>query len=355
MSTPSEPHRVLSYVDALCEAVEQEMERDSSVFLFGLDVDDHKAIQGSTRGLQARFGPSRVFNTPLSEDAMTGVAIGAAMAGMRPIHVHIRMDFLMLCMNQLVNIAAKAHYMYGGQVRVPMVVRSMIGKSWGQGAQHSQGLYSMFMHVPGLKVVVPSNAYDAKGGLIAAIRDDNPVIFVEHRLLYGTKTHVPADPFAIEIGRARICSRGDDITIVGISNMVVEALHARDLVREVGINPEVIDPVSLIPLDIDTIFEFALRTRRLLVIDNGWTACGAGAEIITQVIERAGSVAGIQMRRLGFAPTACPTTPALERLFYPNPSTIASAINEMVGGPGGWSPDPDRVNLGQKEQFRGPF
>ena len=293
MSTPSEPHRVLSYVDALCEAVEQEMEHDSSVFLFGLDVDDHKAIQGSTRGLQARFGPSRVFNTPLSEDAMTGVAIGAAMAGMRPIHVHIRMDFLMLCMNQLVNIAAKAHYMYGGQVRVPMVVRSMIGKSWGQGAQHSQGLYSMFMHVPGLKVVVPSNAYDAKGGLIAAIRDDNPVIFVEHRLLYGTKAYVPAEPFAIEIGRARICSRGDDITIVGISNMVVEALHARDLVREVGINPEVIDPVSLIPLDVDTIFESALRTQRLLVIDNGWTTCGAGAEIITQVIERAGPVAGI--------------------------------------------------------------
>lgn len=181
------------------------------------------------------------------------------------------------------------------------------------------------------------------------------MIFVEHRLLYGTKAYVPAEPFAIEIGRARICSRGDDITIVGISNMVVEALHARDLVREVGINPEVIDPVSLIPLDVDTIFEFALRTQRLLVIDNGWTTCGAGAEIITQVIERAGPVAGIQMRRLGFAPTACPTTPALERLFYPNPSTIASVINEMVGGPGGWSPDPDRVNLGQKEQFRGPF
>jgi pyruvate dehydrogenase E1 component beta subunit len=211
------------------------------------------------------------------------------------------------------------------------------------------------MHFPGLRVVAPTTPFDAKGCLIQSIRDDNPVIFVEHRLLYGTKTHVPADPFAIEIGRARICSRGDDSTIVGISNMVVEALHARDLVREVGINPEVIDPVSLIPLDIDTIFESALRTRRLLVIDNGWTACGAGAEIITQVIERAGSVAGIQMRRLGFAPTACPTTPALERLFYPNPSTIASAINEMVGGPGGWSPDPDRVNLGQKEQFRGPF
>ena len=155
--------RLCRYVDALREAVEQEMESDSRVFLFGLDVDDHKAIQGSTRGLIDRFGPDRIFGTPLSEDAMTGVAIGAAMAGMRPIHVHIRMDFLMLCMNQLINIAAKAHYMYGGAVQVPLVVRAMIGKSWGQGAQHSQGLHAMFMHVPGLKVVAPSNAHDAKG------------------------------------------------------------------------------------------------------------------------------------------------------------------------------------------------
>src|SRR5258706_3678646 len=160
------------------------MERDRSVFVMGLDVDGHKAIQGSTRGLRQRFGAERVFTTPLSEDAMTGVAIGAAMAGLRPIHVHIRMDFLMLCMNQLVNIGAKAHYMYGGAVKVPMVVRSMIGKSWGQGAQHSQALHSLFMHIPGLKVAAPSNAHDAKGRMIAAIRDDNPVIFVEHRLLY---------------------------------------------------------------------------------------------------------------------------------------------------------------------------
>jgi pyruvate dehydrogenase E1 component beta subunit len=183
--------RSLRYVDALREAVAQEMERDSSVFVMGLDVDDHKAIQGSTRGLLAQFGPRRVFTTPLSEDAMTGIAIGAAMAGMRPIHVHIRMDFLLLCMNQLINIAAKAHYMYGGSVSVPLVVRSMIGKSWGQGAQHSQGLHSLFMHIPGLKVVLPSNAHDAKGLMIAAIRDNNPVIFVEHRLLYGLESHVP--------------------------------------------------------------------------------------------------------------------------------------------------------------------
>ena len=219
--------RVCRYVEALCEGVAQEMERDPSVFLFGLDVDDHKAIQGSTRGLQQRFGPERVFNTPLSEDSMTGVAIGAAIAGLRPIHVHIRMDFVMLCMNQLVNMASKAHYMYGGNVKVPMVVRCMIGKSWGQGAQHSQGLHSLFMHIPGLKVVAPSNAHHAKGCMIAAIRDDNPVIFVEHRLLYFSEAYVPEEPFTVEPGKSRIITRGNDITVVGISNMVMECLRAR--------------------------------------------------------------------------------------------------------------------------------
>src|SRR5216683_7286393 len=166
MSMLREPNgatRVATYVEALREAVEQEMERDPAVVLFGLDVDDHLGILGSTRGLLQRFGSERVFTTPLSEDSMTGVAIGAAMAGMRPIHVHIRMDFLMLAMNQLINIAAKSHYMYGGAYKVPLVVRCIIGKSWGQGAQHSQGLHSMFMHVPGLTVAAPSNAVDAKG------------------------------------------------------------------------------------------------------------------------------------------------------------------------------------------------
>src|SRR5918996_3274071 len=176
--------RELTYAQAILEASDREMARDPSVVLFGLDVDDPKAIQGTTRGLVEKYGPERVFGTPLSEDAMTGAAVGMALAGLRPIHVHIRMDFLMLAMNQLVNVAAKSRYMYGGKVCVPLVVRSMIGKSWGQGAQHSQGLYSFFMHVPGLKVVAPATPYDAKGCLIAAIRDDNPVLYVEHRLLH---------------------------------------------------------------------------------------------------------------------------------------------------------------------------
>jgi pyruvate/2-oxoglutarate/acetoin dehydrogenase E1 component len=350
----SRPQRLLRYVDGLREGVAQEMARDPRVFLFGLDVDDHKAIQGSTRELLQQFGCERVFTTPLSEDAMTGVAIGAAMAGLRPIHVHIRMDFLMLCMNQLVNMASKAHYMYGGSVKVPMVVRSMIGKSWGQGAQHSQGLHALFMHLPGLKVVAPSNAHDAKGCMIAAIRDDNPVIFVEHRLLYPTEAFVPENLFTVEPGRARICTHGGDITVVGVSNMVVECLRAQELVADAGIHAEVIDPIWLVPLDIDTIIESVRRTGRLLVVDNGWTNCGASAEIMARVAERICDQQ-VRMARMGFAPTACPPSPPLEHEFYPNPAKIAARMHEMVLPQARWQPDMERAALSYQLQFRGPF
>lgn len=353
MTTPAND-RQLSYVDALREAVAQEMAADDSVFVFGLDVDDHKAIQGSTRGLLEQFGPDRVFTTPLSEDAMTGIAIGAAMNGQRPIHVHIRMDFLLLCMNQLVNIAAKARYMYGGNVSVPLVVRSMIGKSWGQGAQHSQGLHALFAHIPGLKVVAPSNAHDAKGLMIAAIRDNNPVIFMEHRLLYSTEANVPETPYTVEIGKARVMAEGTDITIVGISNMAMEAMRARELLADVGISAEVVDPVSILPLDSDTIQQSFAKTKRLLVVDNGWTNCGTSAEIIARMAEN-GSVCG-PMQRMGYAPTTCPTSPWLEEHFYPNPATIAAKAHAMTKpDEAPWSPDAERAKLSYQTQFRGPF
>jgi acetoin:2,6-dichlorophenolindophenol oxidoreductase subunit beta len=356
MSSPETNQRLLTYVESLREAIAQEMRRDSRVFLFGLDVDDHKAIQGSTRGLVQEFGAERVFGTPLSEDAMSGVAIGAAMAGMRPIHVHIRMDFLMLCMNQLINIGAKSSYMYDGQVKVPLVVRSMIGKSWGQGAQHSQGLHAMFMHVPGLKVVAPSNAYDAKGCLIAAIRDNNPVIFVEHRLLYFTDAFVPEEPFEVPFGKARICSQGDDITLVGISNMLMECLRAHEILVEAGIQAEVIDPITLVPLDIDTIVQSVRRTGRLLVVDNAWTNCGASAEIVARVAEGVQNGKPIRVHRMGYAATTCPTTPVLEEAFYPDPGKIAQQAYAMVRPhKPAWQPDPARTKLAYQVQFRGPF
>lgn len=353
MSSMTEAERVVTYVDALREGLAQEMRHDEDVFVFGLDVDDHKGIQGSTTGLVDEFGPDRVFTTPLSEDAMTGVAIGAAMAGMRPVHVHIRMDFLMLCMNQLVNMASKSRYMYDGQVSVPMVVRAMIGKSWGQGAQHSQGLHSLLMHIPGLKVVAPSNAYDAKGCLTTAIRDNNPVIFVEHRLLYFTDAYVPEESYTVPFGKARCVREGGDITIVGISNMLVECLRAQELLAEEGISAEVIDPVSLVPLDYETITESAARTGRLLVVDNAWTNCGASAEIVAGVVERTDRP--VMARRMGYAPTTCPTTPALEEGFYPNPVTIAETAHGMVMPGAVWHPDPERARLAYQAQFRGPF
>ena len=350
--------RLIRYVDALAEAVSQEMERDPKVFLFGLDVDDHKAIQGSTAGLLDKFGADRIFGTPLSEDAMTGFAVGAAMAGYRPIHVHIRMDFMMLCMNQLVNMAAKSHYTFNGQVRVPMVVRTMIGRSWGQGAQHSQALHSMFMHVPGLKVVAPSNAHDAKGCMIAAIRDDNPVIFMEHRLLCNKEAYVPAESYEVELGKGRVLIEGNDITIVAISHMLVEAQRARKHLEKIGITAEIIDPISLKPLDIDLIVKSVKKTGRLLVVDNGWLTCGAAAEILTQVIEKLpnglnGKV--IPMARMGFAETTCPTTKPLEDLFYPRGRTIAARAYELIRDDGAtdWLPTSDERT--EIEEFKGPF
>jgi pyruvate/2-oxoglutarate/acetoin dehydrogenase E1 component len=346
--------RRLSYVEAVREATDLEMARDPSVIVFGLDVDDPKAIQGTTRGLLDRHGPARVFGTPLSEDAMTGTAIGMALAGLRPIHVHIRMDFLMLAMNQLVNVAAKSRYMNGGQVALPLVVRAMIGKSWGQGAQHSQGLYSFFMHVPGLKVVAPATPHDAKGCLIAAIRDDNPVIYVEHRLLHSQLGPVPEGCYAVQPGKARITTAGEHITLVGISSMQPECLAARHYLEQVGISAEVIDPIWLSPLDLETIAVSAEKTGRLVVVDNGWTCCGASAEIVAGVAERLMGVRDLRVRRLGFAPVTCPTTPALEELFYPNARTIASAARDLVEGiETGWLPE--ECPTLRKIEFKGPF
>jgi len=346
--------RVLSYVDAIREATDLEMSRDDSVILFGLDVDDPKAIQGTARGLLAKFGPERVFGTPLSEDAMTGAAIGMALAGLRPIHIHIRMDFLMLAMNQLVNVAAKSRYMFGGQVALPLVVRSMIGRSWGQGAQHSQGLHSFFMHVPGLKVAAPATPHDAKGCLIAAIRDDNPVLYVEHRLLHFQSGPVPEDSYTVGSGKARVTAVGEDITVVGISFMQAECLRARHYLEDIGIRAEVIDPIWLSPLDIETIAASVEKTGRLLVVDTAWLTCGASAEIVTRVVERLQGERSIRVGRLGFEPVTCPPAPALERLFYPDARRIASAAYRLARERGpAWTPPAG--DGGEIVTFRGPF
>lgn len=346
--------RSLTYIEAIREATIMEMQRDPRVIVFGLDVDDPKAIQGTTKGLLEEFGNERVFGTPLSEDAMTGAAIGMALAGLRPIHIHIRMDFLLLAINQLVNVAAKTRYMYGGKASVPLVVRAMIGKSWGQGAQHSQGLHSLFMHVPGIKVVAPSNSYDAKGCLIEAIQDDDPVLFVEHRMSHFQKGSVPEKRYTVPAGKARITLEGDDVTVVGISYMQTECLRAARYLEEVGIQPEIIDPIWLTPLDIDTICNSVEKTGRLLVVDTAWTSCGASAEIVSRVAERLCGLRDLKLQRLGFAPTTCPTSPVLEEAFYPNAIKIATRIDEMIHGRGSrWIPT-DRRDL-KSIEFKGPF
>ncbi len=340
--------------EALREALVQEMRADERVMVLGQGVTDHKAIYGTTLGLAEEFGPNRVIETPLAEEGMTGVAIGAAMAGMRPVHTHIRMDFVLLAMNQLVNIAAKSHYMYGGQVRVPLVVRAIIGRSWGQGAQHSQGLHSLFMHIPGLRVVAPTTPYDAKGLLIQSIRDDNPVIFVEHRLLHQVKGHVPQEPYVVPFGQGRVLAEGDDVTLVGISHAAVECLQARECLAEIGIRAEVIDPVSLQPMDHELLAQSVRRTGALVVVDSAWTCCGASAEIVASLAETLHDERPFRVRRLGFAPVVCPTARSLERLFYPSALDIARTAYRLVR-PGAREWVPAVVGESAGPEFRGPF
>ncbi|MBY0282015.1 MAG: alpha-ketoacid dehydrogenase subunit beta [Alphaproteobacteria bacterium] len=347
-------NKSLTYAAALREAIVHEMKRDPSVFSMGQNVDDPKGMFGTTKDLHKIFGDDRNIDTPLAEDGMTGVAIGAALAGMRPIHVHQRMDFMLLAMNQIINMAAKSHYMYGGAVSIPLVIRGIIGRSWGQGPQHSQALHSFFMHIPGLKVFAPTTPHDAKGCMITAIRDNNPVIFIEHRMLHGIEGIVPEGEYEIPFGKARILSKGDDITIVAISHMVVEAIRAKNHLKEIGITAEIIDPVSLAPLDIQTISDSVRKTKNLLVVDNGWTSCGASAEIITQVIENLNGQEGVRYARMGFAPVTCPTTKPLENLFYPTSITIAEKASALVNKTSvDWNVNSQEA--AEILEFRGPF
>lgn len=359
MSSPEDNNaiRTISYGEALHEATRQEMQRDPSVFVMGQGVDDARGMFGTTLGLHEEFGAERSFDVPLAEDGMTGIGIGAAMAGMRPIQVHQRMDFMLLCMNQLVNMAAKMRYMFAGAHQVPLVVRGIIGRSWGQGAQHSQAFHSYFMHVPGLKVFAPTTPYDAKGCLTAAIRDNNPVIMIEHRMLHPITGHVPEDAYEVPFGKARILSQGCDITIAGISHMALECVRAKRLLASKGVKAEVIDPVCLSPLDTETIAASVRRTGRLLAVDTGWLTCGAAGEIIVRVLETIGNDATPAIARMGYLPTPCPTTRKLETLFYPSAQTIAekafNMVRQDVSEPGEW--DMSLAEASEITEFRGPF
>ncbi len=323
-------NKKITYQQAINEALIQEMERDKNVFIYGLGVPDHKRIFGTTSSLVEKFGLQRCFDTPLSEDSMTGFGLGAAINGLKPIYVHIRIDFLLLAMNQLANMVSSFRYMSGGKIKVPLVIRAIIGRGWGQGPQHSKGMYSVFAHIPGLKVVLPTTARDAKGLLISAIRDDNPVIFIEHRWLYWQEGEVPEKPFVIPLEEANVLRKGRDLTIVATSWMNVEALKAAEILERRGVSIEIIDPRTIAPFNDKDILKSVRKTGYCIVADNDWLHCGFSAEVAARVSEKCFGKLKYPVQRIGFAPTPCPTARHLENEFYPSAIKIIRMVEKML-------------------------
>lgn len=324
-------NRIITYEKALNEAIMQEMARDDKVFVYGLDVADHKRIFGTTAGLVEKFGPKRCFSTPLSEDALMGFGIGAAATGLRPINIHIRVEFSLLTINQLINIGSSLRYGSNGKLSVPLVIIAIIGRGWGQGFQHSKSLQSIFAHIPGLKVIMPSTPYDIKGMMTSAIRDNNIVVCLLHRWLYWIEGDVPEESYTIPIGQSRILRDGKDISVVATSWMNVEAHDAANVLEKRDVSVEIIDPRTISPLDDETIIKSVNKTRRCIVADYDWLNCGFSAEIAARVSEKCFGQLKLPVARIGFAPTPCPTTRPLENEFYPNAKLIIRKIEAMLG------------------------
>jgi pyruvate dehydrogenase E1 component beta subunit len=344
---------MISYCDAINEAIIQEMERDPRVFIFGIGVPDHKKIFGTTANILEKFGPSRCFDTPIAEDSMTGLALGAAINGLRPIHVHIRVDFLLLAMNQIANMISSFRYGSGGCMGAPLVIRAIVGRGWGQGFQHSKSMHGTFAKIPGLKVICPTTPADAKGLMTAAIRDDDPVLVFEHRWLYWQTGEVPAEPLTIPIGQGHVVREGRDLTVVATSWMNVEALHAANILSRAGIEVEIIDPRTITPLDEEIIVRSVEKTGHCLVADNDWTFCGFSAEVSAMVSQRCFGRLKAPVQRLGFVHTPCPTVRVLENEFYPNAAKLVRVIEKMLG----LSPTDLSGELfySHENRFKGPF
>ena len=323
--------RKLSYVAAIREALELALTHDERVFIMGQGVDDTSGMFGITLDLHKKYGEDRVFDTPLSENALTGIAIGAALSGMHPVYMHNRPDFLLLAMDQIVNHASKWSYMFGGCIHVPVVIWATVGRGWGGAAQHTQTLQGLFNHVPGLRLVMPSRPYDAKGLLITAIADNNPVIIIEHRWLLRQTGLVPEGLYSVPFGRGVIRRPGKDITIVAISYMVVEALLAAQELEQQGIDVEVIDPRTLRPLDEEIILGSVKKTGRLIVADTGWKTGGVSAEIATVVAEKGFDYLKAPVRRVASLDIPTPASSVLEAKFYPGKKDIISNCKEILG------------------------
>ena len=335
--------RELEYRDAVNEAIHQEMERDPDVIIMGEEIaggagrahlgiiDAWGGPYRTTRGLIQKFGPERVRDTPLSEGGFIGAAIGAASTGSRSIAELMYCDFIGVCMDQILNNAAKMRYMYGGQVKLPFTLMTRVGAGSGAAAQHSESLYSIFVHIPGLKVVLPSDAYTAKGLLISAIRDDDPVVFIDHKLLYRNKSHVPEEPYTYPIGKARTVRGGKDVTLVGISAMTWVCTEAADVLARDGIEAEVIDVLSVSPLDFDHILESVRKTQRLVIVDEDTPRCSVGADIAATVADEAIYDLDAPIKRVHSPHTPVPYSPNLERAYIPNVERVLAAANQVLG------------------------
>lgn len=322
--------RIITFAEAINEATTTAMENDPSVICYGLGVDDPKGVFGTTLGLRDRFGPERVFDTPTSENAMTGIAIGAALNGIRPVVTHQRLDFFLLAMDQLVNNAAKWHYMFGGHNSVPITIRLIIGRGWGQGPTHSQNLQAWFAHVPGLKVVMPTTAADAKGLLLSSIFDDNPVVFLEHRWLHNLEGDVPEGDFRVPIGEAAQLRRGNDVSIVSLSYMTVEALHAAEVLEQQGVGCDLVDLRTVSPIDWETVFASVRRTGRLLVLDTASVTGSIAGEIVARVTEECFDSLTQAPRRIALPDFPTPTSSALTGEFYKRAEDIVVLVVRML-------------------------
>jgi len=323
--------RELTLGEAVREAIAEEMRRDSRVFICGEDIAEAGTVYKVLLGLVDEFGPERVLDTPISEAGFTGIGVGAAMTGMRPIVDIMFGDFSTLVMDQMVNQAAKVHYMSGGKWKVPMVMRATLGASRRSAAQHSQSLHAWFAHIPGLKVVLPSTPYDAKGLMKSAIRDDNPVVFFEDKMMYKLKGPVPAEDYTIPFGVADIKRAGTDITIVATSSMVQVALGAAKLLEEYDISAEVIDPRTVWPLDEKTLIDSAKKTSRVIVVDEGYERYGVTAEIASTIAEGAFFSLEAPVKRIGAMHVPIPFSPPLEDATVPTEQSVFEAAKALCG------------------------
>jgi len=324
--------RKITYGQAICEAIDEEMARDKNVIFLGEDIEVLGGNFRATPGLYEKYGGWRVRNTPISENSFTGLGLGAALTGLRPIIEIMFCDFMMLAGDQIVNQIAKIRYMSGGQATVPLTIRTTLGGGRSTAAQHSQSLQAIVCHIPGLKVVMPSSAAEAKGLLKTAIRDDNPVIFFEHKMEYKNEYEVLEEEYTIPFGVANILQKGKDITIIGTSNLALRAHKAAKELTKEGISAEVIDPRTLVPFDKETIIESVKKTGRLLIVDEGYERCGVAAEIAMSILKDVFYYLNAPIERLTTANVPLPFSPVLEYYVIPDEKKIYQEVKKMVEG-----------------------